>query len=91
MDRYVRDWIKKEVSFGSYRIQGAELLFLAMVSVLAVLVRVQVRSFVADDWSIYWSSWLLELRTRGFSALAEDFYDYAPPVMYLLYLSLIHI
>lgn len=85
MDRYVRAWIKKEVSFGSYRIQGAELLFLAMVSVLAVLVRVQVRSFVADDWSIYWSSWLLELRTRGFSALAEDFYDYAPPVMYLLY------
>lgn len=86
MDRYIRQWMKKELSVGTLRFQGAELLFLTVLTALAVLVRVQVRSFVADDWSIYWSSWLLELQTGGFRALADDFYDYAPPVMYLLYL-----
>lgn len=85
MDQLIRDWMKKEYLPGRCRLRGEELLFLASLTVLAALVRVQVRSFVADDWSIYWSSWLTELQTRGFSALADDFYDYAPPVMYLLY------
>ena len=86
MDRYVRGWMKKEFSFGTCRVRGAEILFLMSLTVLAVLVRVQVRTFVAEDWSVYWSNWLLELQTKGFSALADDFYDYAPPVMYLLYI-----
>lgn len=85
MDQYIRGWMEKEFSFGICRVKGAELLFLAALTVLAVLVRVQVRTFVAEDWSVYWSNWLLELQTRGFDALADDFYDYAPPVMYLLY------
>lgn len=85
MDQSVRKWMEKEISVGRWKMRGTELLFLTALTALAVLVRVQVRSFVADDWSIYWSSWLRELQTRGFSALADDFYDYAPPVMYLLY------
>ena len=86
MDRYIRGWMEKEVSIGKQKFQGEELLVLTVLTVLAVTVRVLVRSFVADDWSIYWSSWLLELETKGFRALAGNFYDYAPPVMYLLYL-----
>lgn len=86
MDQYIRGLMEKEWSFGKHRLRGSELLFLAVITVLAVAVRVLARSFVADDWSIYWSNWLLELQTKGFAALAEDFYDYAPPVMYLLYL-----
>ena len=45
-----------------------------------------VRSFVAEDWSVYWSDWLSKLEAGGFTALKDDFYDYAPPVMYILYL-----
>lgn len=85
MDRYIRGLLKRELTFGGYRITGSELIFLVFAGVLAVLVRVSLHSFVADDWSIYWSNWLMELEEKGFSALAEDFYDYAPPVMYLLY------
>ena len=81
----MRGWMKKEFSFGKYRASGGELLFLTVLTGLAAAVRILARSFVADDWSIYWSSWLSELSVRGFGALADDFYDYAPPVMYLLY------
>ena len=78
MDRYMRGWMKKEFSFGKYRASGGELLFLTVLTGLAAAVRILARSFVADDWSIYWSSWLSELSVRGFGALADDFYDYAP-------------
>lgn len=85
LDRYVREWMKKEWSLGGRKIRGADALFLAAVTLLAVLVRVLARSFVAEDWTVYWSSWLSELQRGGFRALAGDFYDYAPPVMYILY------
>lgn len=42
--------------------------------------------FCGPGWTDYWSLWLEELRAGGFKALAGNFYDYAPPVMYLLYL-----
>lgn len=86
MDSYIRGLMKKNISIGKYRIQVSEILFLAIITLLAAGVRVCARSFVADDWSIYWSSWLSELERGGFGALAGDFYDYAPPVMYILYL-----
>lgn len=78
--------MKKEISIGAYQTEVRSVLFLAVLTLLAAGVRISVRSFVADDWSIYWSSWLSELETHGFRALADDFYDYAPPVMYILYL-----
>lgn len=68
------------------KVSAPDLLFLAVITLLAVGVRIGVRSFVAEDWSVYWSSWLSELETGGFRVLADDFYDYAPPVMYILYL-----
>ena len=61
------------------------LLFLVLITILAVAVRLAVRTFVAEDWSVYWSDWLTRLSEGGFRALADDFYDYAPPVMYILY------
>lgn len=78
--------MKKEISIGTYRTEVSELLFLAVITLLAVGVRISVRSFIAEDWSVYWSHWLAELEAGGFRALADDFYDYAPPVMYILYL-----
>lgn len=86
MDQYVRNLLNKKISIGKYRTEMSEILFLAALTLLAVGVRISVRSFVADDWSIYWSDWLARLEKGGFRALADDFYDYAPPVMYILYL-----
>jgi len=65
--------------------EKSDLLFLVLITILAVAVRVAVRTFVAEDWSVYWSDWLARLSEGGFRALADDFYDYAPPVMYILY------
>lgn len=78
MDAYIREWLKKD--------RHTEYILLAAVTLLAVLVRVSVRSFVSDDWIIFWDDWLLQLKNKGFSGLSEDFYDYAPPIMYFLYL-----
>lgn len=86
MDQYFRNMLKKKISIGTYHAEISELLFLAALTALAVGVRISVRTFVAEDWSVYWSDWLAKLETGGFGALADDFYDYAPPVMYILYL-----
>lgn len=88
MDLYIRNLLKKNISIGKHRFEAevSDVLFLAVLTLLAVGVRISVRTFVADDWSIYWSHWLSELEQGGFRALANDFYDYAPPVMYILYL-----
>ena len=53
MDAYVRKLLKKERS---------EMVFLVAITLLAVAVRILVRSFVAEDWSVYWSDWLLQLK-----------------------------
>ena len=68
--------------------EKSDLLFLVLITILAVAVRLAVRTFVAEDWSVYWSVWLARLSEGGFRALADDFYDYAPPVMYILYFNL---
>jgi Gpi18-like mannosyltransferase len=86
MDLYIRNLLKKNIFIGKHRTEVSEILFLAVITLLAAGVRISVRSFVADDWSIYWSDWLIQLQQGGFRALADDFYDYAPPVMYILYL-----
>lgn len=86
MDQYVRNLLKKKISIGTYQTEMSQLVFLAVITLLAISVRISVRTFVAQDWDWYWSVWLDELRAGGFRALADDFYDYAPPVMYILYL-----
>ncbi|MCD8241597.1 MAG: hypothetical protein LUD73_04180 [Lachnospiraceae bacterium] len=78
--------MEKKLSIGKYEVEVSQLFFLVGVTLLAAGVRICLRTFISDDWTIYWSDWLAQLSQRGFAALADDFYDYAPPVMYLLYL-----
>lgn len=78
MDQYVRSLLSKK--------NVTEFLFLAVITLLAAAVRISVRSFVSDDWTIFWDDWLYQLREGGFGALANGFYDYAPPILYILYL-----
>lgn len=86
MDLHIRNLMKKKVSMGAYELKVSDLLLLSVLTLLAVSVRIMMRTFVAQDWTDYWEIWFTELRTGGFKALATDFYDYAPPIVYLLYL-----
>ncbi len=59
---------------------------MVVMTVLAIAVRISVRTFVADDWTIFWEDWFFHLKEGGFHSLAEGWYDYAPPIVYLLYI-----
>lgn len=65
--------------------RSSEILFLAAITLLAAAARISMRSFISDDWTIFWEDWLLQLKEGGFGALASGFYDYAPPILYILY------
>lgn len=77
MDQSVRNLLNKKMKLGGQELNVSDVLLLAVITVLAVWVRTAVRSFVAQDWTDYWSLWLEELRAGGFKALAGNFYDYA--------------
>lgn len=86
MDSHFRELLNKRILIGKWSVQMSDFLLFFFVTLLAAGVRFSVRSFVSQDWSVYWSDWLARLESGGFRALSDDFYDYAPPVMYLLFL-----
>ncbi len=87
MDQCVRDLLDHKLFAGTkHEMQISEFFFLAAVTLLTIGVRISVRTFVSEDWSVYFSGWLEQLSEGGFGALADDFYDYTPPFMYILYL-----
>ncbi len=68
------------------KMDAIDLCFLAGMTLLGVIIRVSLRKVVTEDWVMYWEPWLNAFHELGgFKALATDFYDYAPPFMYILY------
>lgn len=63
----------------------SDFLLIAGVTILSVLIRFQVKHVVTGDWTAWWELWFEELYQGGFKALAGDWYDYAPPFVYLLW------
>ncbi|MCR5655748.1 MAG: hypothetical protein K6G07_08970 [Lachnospiraceae bacterium] len=57
----------------------------ALVFVLGIFVRKQVIWYVSREWTLFFEEWIRRLSEDGFRALADDFYDYAPMYMYLLF------
>ncbi len=86
MDNFFRGFIDKKLKIGKLEIGFIDLLLLAGMTVAGVLIRVIFRSIVTDDWTIFWDPWINELKEGGFGALATDFYDYAPPFVYVLWI-----
>lgn len=64
----------------------SDILLVVGVTILSLLIRIQVRHVVSGDWTVWWEHWFAELYRGGFSSLAGDWYDYAPPFVYLLWL-----
>ena len=63
----------------------SDLLLIAGVTILSVLIRLSVKHVISGDWTAWWELWFAELYQGGFKALAGDWYDYAPPFVYLLW------
>ena len=64
----------------------SDILLIVGVTILSMLIRLEVRHVVSGDWTTWWDLWFKELYAGGFKALAGNWYDYAPPFVYLLWL-----
>ena len=64
----------------------SDLLLVLGVTILSILIRIEVRHVVSGDWTTWWELWFAELYQGGFKALGGDWYDYAPPFVYLLWI-----
>lgn len=64
----------------------SDILLIVGVTILSVLIRISVKHVVTGDWTAWWDLWFAELYKGGFRAIAGDWYDYAPPFVYLLWM-----
>ena len=64
----------------------SDILLIVGVTIISMLIRLEVRHVVSGDWTTWWELWFAELYAGGFKALAGNWYDYAPPFVYLLWL-----
>lgn len=64
----------------------SDILLIVGVTVLSLLIRMEVKHVITGDWTTWWELWFAELYEGGFGAIAGDWYDYAPPFVYLLWL-----
>jgi len=85
MDNFFRELLDREFKIGKITLSFLDLLLIMGMTFAGVVIRFVFKSIVTDDWNIFWGPWIEELKTGGFHALSTDFYDYAPPFMYILY------
>jgi Gpi18-like mannosyltransferase len=62
-------------------------LLIGIAVLSAVGMRIALAPNFTSDHTVYTGPWIQELRAGGFSALGEDFANYNPPYLYLLYLG----
>lgn len=63
----------------------SDLLLILGVTIISLIIRLQVKHVISGDWTIWWELWFAELYEGGFKALGGNWYDYAPPFVYLLW------
>lgn len=85
MDNFFRELMDRKIKIGQITIDFLDILLLVGISVAGVLIRYVFRHIITDDWIYFWEPWIAALKEGGFKALSTDFYDYAPPFMYILY------
>lgn len=86
MDNFFRELMdRKLLKIGKITFDFLDILLLLGISIAGVLIRYVFRHVITDDWIYFWDPWIATLKEGGFKALATDFYDYAPPFLYILY------
>lgn len=68
------------------KLELSDILLVVGVTVLSILIRLSVKHVITGDWTAWWELWFDELYKGGFKAIAGDWYDYAPPFVYLLWI-----
>ena len=66
-------------------LDAADLVYVAVMTLIAAAIRIIVRTVTTDDWVQYWDPWISGLKEMGFSYLATDLYDYTPAFVYILW------
>lgn len=88
MDDFLRGLLQKEIKVGKASISFLDLVFLLGITVAGCVMRIVLRTYVSDDWTIFWDPWIRAFQEHGWAdAISgrELWYDYAPPFMYVLY------
>ena len=70
---------------GAIKFDRADILYLAVITVIGLAIRLILRVVTTDDWVMYWDPWISDLKEMGFSYLATDRYDYTPTFVYILW------
>lgn len=64
----------------------SDIILIVGVTILSLLIRMEVKHVVSADWTGWWEGWFEHLYQDGFRSLAGNWYDYAPPFVYLLWI-----
>ncbi|MGA2505576.1 MAG: glycosyltransferase 87 family protein [Anaerolineales bacterium] len=67
------------------RIPYVDILIVLVGTLLALALRYSLRSFVSQDYSNYLQAWYHVIKKLGFPALGQNFSNYTPPFLYMLY------
>ncbi|MGA2503988.1 MAG: glycosyltransferase 87 family protein, partial [Anaerolineales bacterium] len=62
-----------------------DILIVLVGILLALALRYSLRSFASQDYSYYNKSWYETIKELGFPALGQNFSNYTPPFLYMLY------
>ena len=64
----------------------SDILMVVGVTILSLMIRMEVKHVISGDWTMWWEHWFNHLYQDGFHALTGDWYDYAPPFVYLMWI-----
>lgn len=82
LNKHYLDVIREKIKRVDWEIAG----YLIIATLLAMAVRISLLGFKSVDYDIYTKIWYNTLQASGFSGLKDNFSNYNPPYLYLLYL-----
>jgi Gpi18-like mannosyltransferase len=68
------------------RFPASDIFIIAIAITLAIILRYSLLNFQSVDYSVYTRHWYAFIKAHGFSAFGQDFSNYNPPYLYLLYI-----
>ena len=70
------------------RLPISDFIIIATAIALAIAIRYSLLKFQSVDYTVYTRHWYTFIKAHGFSAFGQDFSNYNPPYLYLLYISI---
>ena len=70
------------------RLPVSDFIIVAIAIALAIAIRYSLLKFQSVDYTVYTRHWYTFIKAHGFSAFGQNFSNYNPPYLYLLYISI---